>query len=73
MVCNTKPPSDPEFLLQYLEDMDSDMSDDKFDGYVEKQGNGVCVDEKITTDVGMHEAMQVDEQYVCEEALEEHA
>ena len=68
MACNTKLPSDPEFLLQYLEDMDSDLSDDDFDGYVEEQGNDVCVDEVTTTDVGMHEAMQVD---VCEEALEE--
>ena len=68
MACNTKLPSDPEFLLQYMEDMDSDLSDDEFDGYVEEQGNDVCVDEVTTTDVGMHEAMQVD---VCEEALEE--
>ena len=64
MACNTKLPSDPEFHLEYMEDMDSDMSDDEFDGDVE-QGNDVCVDEETTTDVGMHEAMQVDEQYTC--------
>ena len=28
-------PSDPEFLLQYMEDIDSDCSDDEFDGYVD--------------------------------------
>ena len=65
MACNTKLPSDPEFLLQYMEDMDSDVSDDEFDSYNEEQGNDVCVDEETTTDVGMHEAMQVDEQYIC--------
>ena len=28
-------PSDPEFLLQFMEDIDSDCSDDDFDGYVD--------------------------------------
>ena len=28
-------PSDPEFLLQYMEDIDSDCSDDEFNGYVD--------------------------------------
>ena len=64
MACNTKLPSDPEFHLEYMDDMDSDMSNDEFDGDVER-GNDVCVDEETTTDVGMHEAMQVDEQYIC--------
>ena len=30
-------PSDPEFLLQYMEDIDSDCSDDEFDGYVDDE------------------------------------
>ena len=33
-------PSDPEFLLQYLDDMDSDFSDEDFDGYVEENNEG---------------------------------
>ena len=28
-------PLDPEFLLQFMEDIDSDCSDDDFDGYVD--------------------------------------
>ena len=27
-------PLDPEFLLQFMEDIDSDYSDDDFDGYM---------------------------------------
>ena len=27
--------SDPEFLLKFMEDIDSDCSDDDFDGYVD--------------------------------------
>ena len=30
-------PSDPEFLLQYMEDIDSDCSDDEFDGYIDNE------------------------------------
>ena len=29
-------PSDPEFLLQFMEVIDSDCSDDDFDGYVDE-------------------------------------
>ena len=29
-------PSDPEFLLQYMDDIGSDYSDEGFDGYVEE-------------------------------------
>ena len=28
-------PSDPKYLLQYMDDLDSDSSDEEFDGYIE--------------------------------------
>ncbi|KAL5510009.1 hypothetical protein EMCRGX_G005473 [Ephydatia muelleri] len=48
-------PSDPEFLLQYLDDMDSDFSDEDFDGYVEENNEG------CETQAGETEAMEVEE------------
>ena len=34
-------PSDPEFLLEYMENIESDISDDEFDGYIDEE-EGVC-------------------------------
>ena len=34
-------PSDPEFLLEYMEKIESDISDDEFDGYIDEE-EGVC-------------------------------
>eukprot|EP00731_Ephydatia_muelleri_P013715 Em0007g1025a len=48
-------PSDPEFLLQYLDDMDSDFSDEDFDGYIEENNEG------CETQAGETEAMEVEE------------
>lgn len=31
-----KLPSDPELLLQYMDEIDSDYSDDEFDGFVDE-------------------------------------
>ena len=38
-------PSDPKFLLQYLNNMDSDFSDEEFDIYVEENNEGCKVSE----------------------------
>lgn len=66
-------PSDPEFLLQYLDDMDSDFSDEDFDGYVEENnegcevsGNDTCLPDvgviiSGQTQAGETEAMEVEE------------
>ena len=35
MACNQRLPSNPEFLLQFMKDIDSDLSDDDFDGYID--------------------------------------
>ena len=35
------PSSDPVFLLEYMENIESDISDDEFDGYIDEEG-GVC-------------------------------
>ena len=42
-------PSDPELLLQYMDDIGSDYSDEGFDGYVEENEScGVSVDDVRT-------------------------
>ena len=34
-------PTDPVFLLEYMENIESDISDDEFDGYIDEE-EGVC-------------------------------
>ena len=41
-----KLPSDPEFLLKYIDDIDSDCSDDEFKGYVDEDEEAMDVSDE---------------------------
>eukprot|EP00731_Ephydatia_muelleri_P012876 Em0007g186a len=47
-----KLPSDPEFLLKYMDDIDSDFSDDEFQGYVDEDEEAMDVSEAYIHELG---------------------
>ena len=47
-----KLPSDPEFLLKFMDDIDSDGSDDDFDGYVDDDEQEMDVSDTYIHELG---------------------
>ncbi|KAL5467115.1 hypothetical protein EMCRGX_G031300 [Ephydatia muelleri] len=72
-------PSDPEFLLEYMENIESDISDDEFDGYIDEEegvcGGGISNNDRegVCSDVFEEElGSGNDTEGVCSDVFEEH-
>lgn len=47
-----KLPSDPEYLLKYMDDIDSDCSDEEFEGYVDDDEDAMDVSDTYVHELG---------------------